>query len=87
MGVLPYLISGPPGTGKTKTLVETAMQLLNTTIYHVLICAPSEAAADTLTLLLKQYLNAKQMLRLNRPGRADNEGRYSRYNVTVLLLT
>jgi helicase MOV-10 len=74
-GVLPYLVSGPPGTGKTKTLVETAMQLLNTTIVcHVLICAPSEAAADTLALRLKHYLSTKQMLRLNRPGRAYNEG-------------
>ncbi|KAF1945308.1 P-loop containing nucleoside triphosphate hydrolase protein [Clathrospora elynae] len=73
-GTLPYLISGPPGTGKTKTLVETAMQLLNTTnVAHVLICAPSEAAADMLALRLKQHLNTKQLLRLNRPGRADNE--------------
>jgi helicase MOV-10 len=73
-GVLPYLISGPPGTGKTKTLVETAMQLLNTTqVAHILICAPSEAAADTLALRLKQYLSNSQLLRLNRPGRADNE--------------
>jgi helicase MOV-10 len=73
-GLLPYLISGPPGTGKTKTLVETAMQLLTTTrVEHVLICAPSEAAADTLALRLKQYLSNSQLLRLNRPGRADNE--------------
>ncbi|KAF1833746.1 P-loop containing nucleoside triphosphate hydrolase protein [Decorospora gaudefroyi] len=73
-GTLPYLISGPPGTGKTKTLVETAMQLLNTTTAnHMLICAPSEAAADTLALRLKLYLSTKQLLRLNRPGRADNE--------------
>lgn len=73
-GTLPYLISGPPGTGKTKTLVETAMQMLNTTdIAHILICAPSEAAADTLTVRLKQYLNNKQLFRLNRPNRADNE--------------
>ena len=73
-GTLPYLISGPPGTGKTKTLVEIAMQLLNTTdVAHMLICAPSEAAADTLALRLKQYLTPKQLLRLNGPNRADNE--------------
>tara|TARA_R110002003_G_scaffold3210_3_gene24921 strand:- start:1154 stop:4021 length:2868 start_codon:yes stop_codon:yes gene_type:complete len=73
-GMLPYLISGPPGTGKTKTLVETAMQLLNSNeVAHILICAPSEAAADTLALRLKHYLNNKQLFRLNRPGRADNE--------------
>ncbi|KAF3040534.1 hypothetical protein E8E12_008593 [Didymella heteroderae] len=73
-GKLPYLISGPPGTGKTKTLVEMAMQLLDTKdITHMLICAPSEAAADTLALRLKQYLTPKQLLRLNGPNRADNE--------------
>lgn len=73
-GTLPYLISGPPGTGKTKTLVEIAMQLLNTTnVAHMLICAPSEAAADTLAVRLKQYLSPKQLLRLNGPNRADNE--------------
>ncbi|KAG9187336.1 helicase MOV-10 [Alternaria panax] len=73
-GTLPYLISGPPGTGKTRTLVEIAMQLLNTTdVKHLLICAPSEAAADTLALRLKGYLTRMQLFRLNRPGRADNE--------------
>ncbi|KAF3006657.1 hypothetical protein E8E13_008270 [Curvularia kusanoi] len=73
-GTLPYLVSGPPGTGKTKTLVEMAMQLLNTTkVAHLLICAPSEAAADTLSLRLTRYLTPKQLLRLNAPSRADNE--------------
>jgi len=73
-GTLPYLISGPPGTGKTKTLVEIAMNLLNTTeVAHILICAPSEAAADTLGQRLSAYLNTKQLLRLHRPKRADNE--------------
>lgn len=73
-GILPYLISGPPGTGKTKTLVETAMQLLNTNkSAHIIMCAPSEAAADTLALRLKQYLSATQLFRLNRRGRAYYE--------------
>ncbi|KAL1801573.1 hypothetical protein ACET3X_001915 [Alternaria dauci] len=73
-GTLPYLISGPPGTGKTKVLVETAMQLLETTdVKHLLVCAPSEAAADTIALRLKTYLTTTQLFRLNRPGRADNE--------------
>ncbi|KAH7396548.1 P-loop containing nucleoside triphosphate hydrolase protein [Phaeosphaeria sp. MPI-PUGE-AT-0046c] len=73
-GVLPYLISGPPGTGKTKTLVETAMQLLHTSKNtHIIMCAPSEAAADTLALRLKQYLSTDELLRLNRPGRVSYE--------------
>lgn len=73
-GVLPYLISGPPGTGKTKTLVEMTMQLLNTAdVAHILVCAPSEAAADTLALRLKTYLNTKQLFRLNSPTRSDVE--------------
>ncbi|KAF2277137.1 P-loop containing nucleoside triphosphate hydrolase protein [Westerdykella ornata] len=73
-GVLPFLISGPPGTGKTKTLVEIALQLLNTTdVAHILICAPSDQAADTLALRLRQHLSPEKLLRLNGPQRADNE--------------
>jgi helicase MOV-10 len=73
-GTLPYLISGPPGTGKTKTLVETAMQLLHTTkVAHILICAPSESAADTIAIRLKQRLSNTQLFRLNHMGRPDNE--------------
>jgi helicase MOV-10 len=50
------------------------MNLLNTTdVAHILICAPSEAAADTLALRLSTYLDRKQLLRLNRSKRADNE--------------
>lgn len=74
-GTLPYLISGPPGTGKTKTIIEIALQLVKTppTVNHVLVCAPSDPAADTLCLRLKDHLSPVDMLRLNRPCRTFAE--------------
>jgi hypothetical protein len=74
-GTLPYLISGPPGTGKTKTLVETALQLIkhDENISHILICAPSDPATDTLVQRLSTHLSPGEMLRLNRPSRTFAE--------------
>lgn len=74
-GKLPYLISGPPGTGKTKTIIEIALQLLKDTSAHghILLCAPSDPAADTLVHRLQQHLKTSEMLRLNRPGRTFAE--------------
>ena len=74
-GVMPYLISGPPGTGKTKTMIEIALQLINNVacVSHILICAPSEQAADTLADRLRAYVKPSEMLRLNRPTRTFNE--------------
>lgn len=74
-GTVPYIISGPPGTGKTKTLIETALQLLRNVdqVSHILICAPSEPATDTLADRLRPHLAPHEMLRLNRPNRAFSE--------------
>lgn len=74
-GVMPYLISGPPGTGKTKTIIETALQLIANidAVSHILICAPSEQAADTLVQRLAVHLKPAQMLRLTRPMRSFGE--------------
>jgi helicase MOV-10 len=73
-GTVPYLISGPPGTGKTKTLVETALQLCKTSkVRHILMCAPSDPAADTLVQRLKCHFNPTELLRLNSPSRTFAE--------------
>lgn len=75
-GQVPFLISGPPGTGKTKTLVETALQLIThgDNDEHILICAPSESAADSIAERLAQSrLAPKELLRLNPPSRRSNE--------------
>ncbi|KAK4108993.1 P-loop containing nucleoside triphosphate hydrolase protein [Canariomyces notabilis] len=74
-GVLPYLISGPPGTGKTKTMVEIALQLIHNVpnVSHILMCAPSEQAADMLADRLRSSVPLHHMLRLNRPSRSFAE--------------
>ena len=73
-GTLPYMISGPPGTGKTKTLVELALQIISATPdAHLLVCAPSDPAADTITSRLRQHMTPKQLLRLNSPSRSFPE--------------
>ena len=69
-GRVPFIISGPPGTGKTKTIVELALQLLaKQNSAHILICAPSDPAADTLIQRLSTHLKPGQLLRLNSPSR------------------
>ncbi|KAF2757645.1 P-loop containing nucleoside triphosphate hydrolase protein [Pseudovirgaria hyperparasitica] len=73
-GDVPYLVSGPPGTGKTKTLVETALQLLEAPYCgSILVCAPSDAAADILLQRLAPHLNPEKLLRLNSPARTFAE--------------
>jgi helicase MOV-10 len=69
-GAIPFIISGPPGTGKTKTLVEAALQLLYLGTAanerrHLLICAPSDSAADTITTRLQAHLSPIELFRLN----------------------
>ena len=64
------VVHGPPGTGKTTTLVQI---IIETLLKHkqVLVCAPSNAAVD----LLVEKLSGKgvQTLRIGHPARVDDQ--------------
>ncbi|XP_072540773.1 putative helicase mov-10-B.1 [Salminus brasiliensis] len=61
----PYLIFGPPGTGKTVTLVEAIKQVNKSGVgAHVLACAPSNSACDLLCERLLRYVDAHRLYRL-----------------------
>ncbi|GJM34003.1 MAG: helicase [Saprospiraceae bacterium] len=60
------IVHGPPGTGKTTTLVQ-AVKLLCETESTVLVCAPSNTAVDLLTeKLAEQGLNVVRIGNLSR---------------------
>ena len=64
------LIHGPPGTGKTTTLVTCIRHVLQTE-KQVLVCAPSNSAVD----LIVEKLHQKQVpvTRLGHPARVTEE--------------
>lgn len=64
------VVHGPPGTGKTTTLVE-AIRLTLQTEKQVLVCAPTNTAVDLLCEKMnKQGLN---VLRLGHPARISED--------------
>ncbi|KAL2093862.1 hypothetical protein ACEWY4_011174 [Coilia grayii] len=70
----PYILFGPPGTGKTITLIEAILQ-----IYHripssrLLVCTPSNSAADLICVRLHEsgYLQSASLVRVNASCRQE----------------
>ncbi|OQS00332.1 helicase mov-10-B.1-like [Thraustotheca clavata] len=65
-GDAPFIVFGPPGTGKTVTVIEAILQLLkeNPTA-KILAVTPSDASADVLANRLRHYLDPSSLFRLN----------------------
>ena len=64
------IVHGPPGTGKTTTLVEAIIETLQRET-QVLVCAPSNAAVDWISQQLS--LRGVPVLRIGNPLRMSSE--------------
>lgn len=62
------IIFGPPGTGKTMTLVELIRQL-TLRGEKVLVCGPSNISVDTILERLGSHYKAGELIRIGHPAR------------------
>ncbi|XP_012151887.1 putative helicase mov-10-B.1 [Megachile rotundata] len=66
----PFILFGPPGTGKTATLVEAICQIRKQyKTKNILVCTSSNAAADEITKRLLTVLPCKDVFRMYAPSK------------------
>ena len=63
------MIHGPPGTGKTTTVVELILQTVKTQRSKVLACAPSNIAVDNIIERLHVCEPNLRIVRIGHPAR------------------
>ncbi|XP_017324243.1 putative helicase mov-10-B.1 [Ictalurus punctatus] len=70
----PYLVFGPPGTGKTVTMVEAIKQVEKCfPDVHILACAPSNSAADQLCEKLLPHVDTHKVYRMYASSRNPDQ--------------
>lgn len=62
----PYLLFGPPGTGKTKTLIEAISQIIRNDYpdEHILVCATSNSACNEIAQRLLNCCESDKVFRI-----------------------
>ncbi|KAF9457919.1 P-loop containing nucleoside triphosphate hydrolase protein [Collybia nuda] len=72
-GAVPFVVFGPPGTGKTVTIIEAMHQVLRANPNSkILACAPSNSAADLIASRLNN-LTSNELFRFYAPTRTKNQ--------------
>ncbi|XP_032077747.1 RNA helicase Mov10l1 [Thamnophis elegans] len=70
----PYILFGPPGTGKTVTIIEAILQIYySLPSSRILVCAPSNSATDLICVRLHEskLLKPGVMVRVNAINRNE----------------